>query len=160
MRPRALLAGLLLLTALQLGLLWVQGAQLHRQQQTLQALRQDVQDLIEVLEGGGPGGEEEFLTPGHLDPRLQPRLQRLARTLQEPPPEPGEKARREAREASQKALRDAEAARRKLSLDEAARRAELDRQRAAAGDRWLTWLWGGVALVGLAFLLRSRILRP
>ncbi|MDR3683275.1 MAG: hypothetical protein P4L11_06060, partial [Geothrix sp.] len=36
--------------ALQLGLLWLQGAQLHRQNQVLEGLREDIQVLAESIE--------------------------------------------------------------------------------------------------------------
>ena len=35
---------------LQLGLLWIQGAQLHRQNQVMEGLREDIQALTESVE--------------------------------------------------------------------------------------------------------------
>lgn len=158
MKARSILTLLALVAVLQLGLLWVQGAQLHRQQQTLQALRQDVQDLIEVLEGSGlQGGEEGGLAPGRQEPRHHARFRRVALHAQEE--DPALKELKESRESAQKAVQDARTAQKKLSFEEAAKRAEVERQQKAAQDQWVTWVWGGLALVVVALLIRGWLRR-
>lgn len=63
------------LLALQLGLLWIQGAQLHRQNLLLQDMHEDLQAILERVapEGDGEATEEGGLAPAHL--------RRRARTL-------------------------------------------------------------------------------
>ena len=158
MKARTILSLLAVVSALQTGLLWVQGAQLHRQHQTLQDLRQDVQDLTDVLEGGGQGGDEGTYAPGHLGPRRHAHL-RAARYLQGQEEEAAARELRESQASAQKAVKEAREAQKKLSFEEAAKRAEQDQRQKAAQDQWVTWVWGGLALVTLALLVRGWLRR-
>lgn len=158
MKARTILSLLTLIATLQLGLLWVQGAQLYRQQQTLQALRQDVQDLTDVLEGGSQGGDEGTYAPGRLMPRGHARL-RAAHHLRIQEEDPAAKELRASRESAEKAVKEAREVQKKLSVEEAAKRAELDRQQKAAQDQWVTWAWGALGLVVVALLVRGWLRR-
>ncbi len=159
MKLRATLTLLRFIAVLQLGLLWVQGAQLHRQHQTLQALRNDVQDLIEVLEGGAQGNEEGVYVPGRSEARRGPRFHQVAHRLRVQEEDPAARELKASQESAQKAVQEARTAQRKLSVEEAARRAETQRQEKAAQDQWITYVWGGLGLVVVALLIRGWLRR-
>lgn len=146
--------------ALQLALLWLQGAQLYRQNQLLEGLRQDVQALADSLEAGqGPAMEEgeDAAVPVSF--------------LSDPPPKPvavlgveeeqpsATKELQDARDSAQKAVKDAREAQSKLSLEENARKAEEARKVQAATQAWQRWVWGAIGLVALALVVRSVLRR-
>lgn len=154
MKLRTILSLLAVVSILQLGLLWIQGAQLYRQQETLQALRTDIQDLAEVIDSITPqGGEEEQWSPsghptrrGHLRPA----------SFQE---EDAAKELKAAQESAQKAVKDARDAQKKLSITEAAKRAEEKEKVKAAESEWLRWVWIALAVVALSLVLRAWLRR-
>ena len=49
--------------ALQLGLLWIQGAQIHRQNLLLQGLREDLQTLADSLDNGQDWQDDSKAVP-------------------------------------------------------------------------------------------------
>lgn len=147
--------------ALQLALLWLQGAQLYRQNQLLEGLRQDVQALADSLEASqGPpsdDGAEGAAVPVSF--------------FSDPPPKPvavlgvedeqssATKELQEARDSAQKAVKDAREAQSKLSLEENARKAEEAQKVQAATHAWQRWVWGAIGLVVLALVVRSVLRR-
>jgi hypothetical protein len=158
MKPRTLLAILTTVATLQLALLWVQGAQLYRQQETLQALRLDVQELAEIIDQGNAQGTD----PGSWTPSRNRGAHRRgfrATALQD---EEAERTRKEldaSRESAQKATRDAAEAQKKLSISEAARRADEKAKVEAAKDEWVRWVWGALGVIALAIFLRAWLRR-
>ncbi len=158
MKARTLLTLLTGVAILQLALLWIQGAQLYRQQETLQALRMDVQELAEIIDqGAAQGNDNGSWAPGRHTPTQRPRLRPVAR--QEDPPEPGRKEAEAARESAQRAARDSAEAQRKLSISEAARRAEEQAKVDAAKADWVRWVWLSLGGVALAIVLRAWLRR-
>jgi hypothetical protein len=156
-RLRSLLTLLCVICTLQLGLLYVQGLQLHRQHEALLCLRGDLQDLTESIDQlqGNQGQEEEAWSPSRS--RLHARG-RLLRVHQEPKPaeeEGAAKELRESRDSAQKAVQEVRQAQKKLSLEEASKRAEEKQKIEAAENAWMKWVWGGLAVVVAALLLRG-----
>lgn len=145
------------LLVLQLAMLWLQGAQLHRQNQVLQGLREDIQTLAETLDAGqDPMTYED-------DTQVVP-----TRFLQPPPPpkraavlgvqeeqEAAVKDLQASRESAEKAVKDAREAQSKLSLQENARKAEEARKVQAATSAWQRWVWGALALLVVAWVARA-----
>lgn len=147
--------------ALQLGLLWVQGAQLHRQNQVLAGLREDIQALTESLEnnqGSASSDEEPAAVPAGFfnDP---PPPKKVAVLGAEEEQEPATKDLQASKDSAQKAIKDAREVQSKLSLEENARKAEEARKVRAATDSWQKWAWGALALVALALVGRSVLRR-
>lgn len=158
MKPRTLLAFLTLVATLQLAMLWIQGAQLHRQQESLQALRLDIQELADILDQwNAQGNEGGAWSPGSHPTRHRPRFRSVA--LQDEEAERTRKELEAARESAQKATRDASEAQRKLSISEAARRAEEKAKVEAATNAWVKWVWVALGAVALATFLRSWLRR-
>lgn len=149
------------LLALQLALLWVQGAQLHRQNQVLQALREDLQLLTESLEySQSPAAAEDdgAVVPLAFLPRPTPPKQVAVLGVQEEQ-EAAAKDLQATRESAQKAVKDAREVRSKLSLEENARKAEEAKKVQAATNTWQLWVYGALALVALALVARAVIQR-
>ncbi len=154
MKLRTLLSLLVAVSILQLGLLWIQGAQLYRQQETLQALRLDIQELADVIESGNAqGGEEGHWSPSRHRAR-QGRLHPVA--LQD---DEAAKELKESREAAKKAVKDAREVQQKLSISEAAKRAEEQEKLKAAGSEWARWAWIALGIVAAALFLRAWLRR-
>ncbi len=154
MKLRTLLFVLAVVSILQLGLLWIQGAQLYRQQETLQALRLDIQELAEIIDSANPQSGDE----GHWSPSAhRGRHGRLRLVTQEE--DEGVKETRQSREAAQKAIKDANEAQRKLSITEAAKKAEEKEKIQAVETAWTRWVWIALALVALALMLRAWLRR-
>ena len=150
-----------LFLALQLGLLWMQGAQLHRQNLVLQGLREDIQALTETIEEGqAPNGfdEEAMAVPASLalDPSAREKLAVLG--VQEEQ-DPAQKEIQESRESAQKAVKEAREARSKLSIEENIKKAEEAKKVQAATRSWQTWVGWALALVVVALIVRSVLRR-
>lgn len=157
-RLRSLLTLLCVISTLQLGLLYIQGLQLHRQREALLDLRSDLQDLTEAIDQlqGGQVQENEAWSPSHA--RLH-RKGALLRVRQEPKPaeeeDPAARELRQSKESAEKAVQEARQAQKKLSFEEAAKRAEEKQKIEAAQNAWMKWVWGGLGVVAAALLLRG-----
>lgn len=158
MKPRTLLAILTSVATLQLALLWVQGAQLYRQQETLQALRLDIQELAEIIDQGNAQGNESgaWSPSGH---RPAPRSRYQVVGMQDEDAERTKKELDEAKESALKARKEAGEAQRKLSISEAARRADEKAQMESAQGEWMRWVWVALGVVVAALVLRSWLRR-
>lgn len=146
------------LLALQLAMLWLQGAQLHRQNQVLQGLREDVQALTESIENGsGPAAfeDENQFVPTRFLPHPPPPPQRAAVLGVQEEQEAAVKDLQASRESAEKAVKEAREVRSKLSLEENARKADEARKVQAATSRWQRWVWGALALLVLAWVARA-----
>jgi len=150
------------LLALQLLMLWLQGAQLHRQNQALQGLREDIQALTESLDANSQGPtsneEEANVVPVHNLPKGQPHAHVAVLGIQEEQ-EAAAKELQASRESAQKAVKDARETQSKLSFEENARKADEAQKVKAATTTWMNWAWGAVGLVALALVARSVIRR-
>ena len=147
--------------ALQLGLLWLQGVQLHRQNQALQGLREDIRVLTETLEsslGPAPGEEEAMAVPASFFQSPPPRQQAAVLGAQEEQ-EAASKDLQASRESAQKAVKDAREAQSKVSVAENARKAEEAKKVQSATDSWSTWSLAAVGLVALALVVRALLRR-
>lgn len=147
---------------LQLGLLWIQGAQLHRQNQVLEGLREDLQALAESIEEGQPSTaneEDSAAVPVHYQVQPEPK-KKVAVLGVEEEQDPAAKELQASRDSAQKAVKEAREAQSKLSYEENARKVEEARKIQAATSSWQAWAWGATGLVLLAFgarfLLRRR----
>ena len=147
--------------ALQLGLIWIQGAQLHRQNQVLQGLREDIQALAESIENGSAPAafqEEGEAVPVRFGPPAAP-PKRVAVLGAEEEQESATKELKASRESAEKAVKEGREAHAKLSIEENARKAEEARKVQAATSSWQGWAWGAFGLAALALVGRSVLRR-
>jgi hypothetical protein len=146
--------------ALQLGLLWIQGAQLHRQNQTLQGLREDVQALADSIENSqSPAADEDDSASVPVSLQANPAHKQTAVLGVEEEQDPAAKELKASRDSAQKAVTEAREAQSKLSFEENARRVEEAKQVQAATGSWQGWAWAALALVALALVARSILRR-
>ena len=154
-----------LLLALQLGMLWIQGAQLHRQNQLLRALRSDVQDLADSLDNGpdqaDPQDGSDVLPLHRL--HTQPHLQRVAlHTFQTDPDAASKEAEKEleaSRDSARKAVKEAREDQSKLSFADNARKAEEAQKLQGATNAWHRWSLAALGVLCLAWLIRAWLRR-
>ena len=170
-----ILVGLL---AANLGLLWVQGAQLNRQHATLRQIHTDIEDLTDALDaynngdGSDPGngsqdGDGAIWAPArHRQVRshhalIRARYQEPTSSSQEPP-DAMDQARKEQEDANKsvaaaraKAHEDVE----KLSISENYRKGQEERKLDAAQHAWGRWATAAVAFLFLAFIVRAWIIK-
>jgi hypothetical protein len=148
------------LLALQLLMLWLQGAQLHRQNQVLQGLREDIQALTESLDynQGAASTDEDADAVPVSGPVKTPHTHVAVLGIQEEQ-EAAAKELQASRESGQKAVKDAREAQSKISIEENARKAEEAKKVQAATSSWMNWAWGAVGLVAAALVARSVIRR-
>jgi hypothetical protein len=137
--------------SLQLGLLWIQGAQIHRQNQVLQGLREDIQSLADAIDNGQSSSASEDDTT-HVPARYQARG-----PVEEQ--DPAAKELQAARESAQKAVKDAREAQSKLSIEGNIRKVEEAKKLQSATSEWQSWVWGAMALVALALIWRAFLRR-
>lgn len=146
-RPRSLLLLGSAILALQLALLWVQGAQLHRQNRMITELHGDIQYLSETV---------DQLAQEHAAPEPEswaPASYRGRRIRQEE--DPVAKELKQSQESARKAVEQARQTRKALSLEEAAKRAEEDEKIKAAENAWIRWVCIGLGTGFLALILRA-----
>jgi len=147
--------------ALQLGLLWIQGAQLHRQNQVLLGLREDLQVLTESIEHGlAPAAvqEEGEAVPARFGPPAAP-PKKVAVLGAEEEQESATKELKATRETAEKAVKEGREAHAKLSIEENARKAEEARKVQAATRSWQGWIWGAIGLATLGLVARAVLRR-
>ena len=142
--------------ALQLGLLWIQGAQIHRQNLLLQGLREDLQALADSLDNGqGADWQDEAqAVPAVQRQAPNPPPQRIAVLAAEEEKDAAAKELKSSQDSAQKAVKDAREVQSKLSLEENSRKADEQRKANAATSSWRTW---AIALSGAALLLLARV---
>jgi len=149
-----------LFLTLQLGLLWVQGAQLHRQNQVLQGLREDIQALSDAFESGQSAtsldGDGMVVPAGFFGSPPPPKRVAVLGSEEE---EPAAKELQASKDSAQKAVKDAREAQTKLSIEENARKVEEARKIQGATQSWQRWTWGAVALLALALVGRAILRR-
>jgi len=146
---------------LQLGLLWIQGAQLHRQNQVLEGLREDLQALIESLEDSQSSTSYDdggAAVPVRFQADPEPKKKMAVLGIEEEQ-DPAAKELQASKDSAQKAVKDAKEAQSKLSFEENARKVEEGRKIQVATRSWQLWSWGAIAFVALALVARSAIRR-
>jgi hypothetical protein len=146
--------------ALQLGLLWIQGAQLHRQNQALEGLREDIQILTESLEDSQSSaayGDGGAVVPVHF--QASPESKKMAVLGIEEEQDPAAKELQASKDSAQKAVKDAREVQSKLSFQENARKVDEARKVQAATSSWQLWSWWAIGFVVLALVARSVIRR-
>jgi hypothetical protein len=149
------------LLGLQLALLWIQGAQLHRQNQVLEGLREDIQALTESIDAGQSSTSYEddgAAVPVRFQIQQEPK-KKVAVLGVEEEQDSAAKELQASRDSAQKAVKEAREAQSKLSFEENARKVEENRKVQAATSSWQVWTWGAIALVVLALVARSVIRR-
>ncbi len=147
--------------ALQLGLLWLQGAQLHRQNQALEGLREDIQVLAESIEDSQSSTSYEeggAAVPARFQADSAQKKKMAVLGVEEEQ-DPAAKELQASKDSAQKALKDAREVRSKLSFEENARKAEEARKVQTATSSWQLWSWGAVAFVVLALVVRAFLRR-
>jgi hypothetical protein len=147
--------------ALQLGLLWIQGAQLHRQNQVLQGLREDIQALTESLDNN-PSATSNGDDGGAVPARFlaKPEAPRQVAVLGvEDEQEAAARDLKASKDSAQKAIKDAREAQSKLSIEENIRKADETKKVQAATSSWQRWVWAAMGLVVLALVVRSVLQR-
>ena len=176
------------LLAANLGLLWVQGAQLNRQHETLRQLHSDIEDLTDALDsytngdGSDPGDGTYQDSEGNPWAPAARRRAHAARALvrarfQDPdapqaqgsaparPPaeQDGMDQGRKDIEDANKSARDAVAKARedqsKLSIEENYRKGQEERKVQEAQYAWTRWVWLGLGVLVLVFILRAWIIK-
>ncbi len=147
--------------ALQLGLIWIQGAQLHRQNQVLEGLREDIQALAESIDDGQPStsyDDDGAAVPARFQVHSESK-KKVAVLGVEEEQDPAAKELQASRDSAQKAVKEAREAQSKLSYEENARKVEEARKVQAATSSWQVWTWGALAFVILAMVTRSVLRR-
>jgi hypothetical protein len=147
--------------ALQLGLLWIQGAQLHRQNQALEGLREDIQILAESIEDSQASvayGDGSSVVPMRFQASPEPK-KKLAVLGIEEEQDPAAKELQASKDSAQKAVKDAREAQSKLSFEENARKVDEARKIQGATSSWQFWSWGAIGFLVLALVARSFIRR-
>jgi hypothetical protein len=143
-----------------LGLLWIQGAQLHRQNQVLQGLREDIQALTESIESEQSPSTEDGSSSVPASFLQVPGSQKKVAVLGvEEEQESTAKELKAAKESAQKAVKDAREAQSKISIEENARKVEEAQKVQDVTSSWQRWVWAALALVALAWVARSVLRR-
>jgi len=168
------------LLAANLGLLWVQGAQLNRQHDTLRQLHTDIEDLTDAIDsyangdsGDGSDGYQDGTGAVWAPARARhhrrhaPRLQRAS--FQDPAPQSsspnppaeqdgmdqGRKDMEDANKSAKDAVAKARDDQQKLSISENYRKGQEERKIQEAQYAWTRWIWLGLGVLVLVFLGRA-----
>jgi len=147
--------------ALQLGLLWIQGAQLHRQNQVLQGLREDIQALTESLDNSQSAtsyDDDGGAVPARFLPQPAPPRQVAVLGVEEEQ-ETAARDLKASKDSAQKAIKEAREVQSKLSIEENIRKADETQKVQAATSSWQRWVWVAMGLVVLALVIRSVLQR-
>jgi hypothetical protein len=147
---------------LQLGMFWIQGAQLHRQNQVLEGLREDLQALTESIQDSQSetSYEDDYAAVPARYLQAHPEPKRKVAVLGvEEEQDPARKELQDARDSAQKAVKEAREVQSKLSIEENARKAEETQKVQKATHSWQLWSWGAIAFVALALVARSILRR-
>jgi len=153
--PVWFMGGVLALLSLLVGLTWLNGAMLNRQQYQLMAMREDIQGLAEGLEQNLAEGDVESSTAPARIRRHHPRPSFLRVQREEEGSDQAMKDLKGSRDSAEKAVREARDTQRKLSIQENARLADEKAKLEAAGHWWRPWLYGAVFAGLLAFIIRA-----
>jgi hypothetical protein len=164
--PKWLSRSVVILLALQVGLLWVHGSLLQRQHDDLMALREDVQALADSLDqnedewdsnGIGPNPARWAGHRGHRTARAA-----YLRTEEAGKAPEGDQALTElkkdtdqVRQSERDAVAKARDTQEKLSISANIQKAEDKARAEAVTHDWMPWVWSAVAATVLALLVRA-----
>lgn len=178
-----LLAGLL---AANLGLLWVQGAQLNRQHQVLTQIHSDIQDLADSMDAytNGDNGDQgdgtyqdkdgNVWAPARHRPHASHALVRAryqdpdaAPSNSSTPAHPAEQDQmdqglkdiQDTKKANLDAVAKARDDQEKLSISENYRKGQEERKIQEAQYAWTRWVWLGLGVLVLVFLGRAWVIK-
>ncbi len=154
--PTWLAPVVLVLLAAQLGLLYVQGLQIHRQREDIRHLRGEVQYMSEVMEQGGPEVDRSsaWNATSRRASRPSPSFQRV---ILEEDPEPAARDIEASKKEAQKAVSQARDIQQKLSIEENARKAEEKARLLETQNRWQRYMLWALGIGLLAFVVRALI---
>lgn len=150
---------------LQVALLWLQGAQIHRQNQVLQGLREDIQSLTDSIEAGlsvDDLGTADQVVPSSFQrqsPEASKNDKQVAVLGAQEEEDPAIKELQASRESGRKAVAEAREAQSKLSISENIKKAEATQKVQAATRSWQRWVWAALGLVALAWVTRAFLRR-
>ena len=174
-----LLAGLL---AANLGLLWVQGAQLNRQHESLRQLHTDLEDLSDAIDAytNGDNGDDSSQDGGgatwaparHHHAHAARHLVRAsfqdpdaaAANGSSPAEKPdamdqGLKDIQDTKKSNLDAVAKARDTQSKLSIEENYRKGQEERKVQEAQYEWTRWVWAALIFLALAFGIRAWIIK-
>jgi hypothetical protein len=159
---------IVILLALQVGLLWTHGSLLQRQHDDIQALREDVQALADSLDQDQDDWDsnEADTRPArwvrHRGGRPVRAAYLRAEEAGKAPADEGDPALTDlqkdtgrVRQSEQEALAKARDAQEKLSIEANIRKAEAQARLQAEADGWKRWVWGAAAVGILALGARA-----
>jgi hypothetical protein len=149
---------------LQVAMLWLQGAQIHRQNQVLQGLREDIQALAEAMDfshSAGEAGPDDQAVPSAFQASPAPKAEKQMAVLgaQEEQDAAAAKELQASRDSARKAISEARETQSKLSITENIKKAEEAKKVQAATNEWQRWVWGAMGLVVIALAARSLLRR-
>ena len=164
--PHWLGVAVVVLLSLQLGLGYVQGALLHRQQAELHSLRTDLQDLTEALEqshgAADSGTGSEDWRPASRQAKRGPFVLAARTVLDGDEEDRIRKEQEKSAESARKAINDARKAQGQLSVAENAHKAEAaatQKRVDTAQDQWQKWVFLALGLGVLGLAARAWIRR-
>ena len=146
---------------LQVGLLWLLGAQLHQQNLVLVELREEIHNLADALDNEQSSEaetEDNGAVPASLFREDPPQKTAVLGSEEEEGAGPAKEL-QASRDTAQKAVKEAREAQSKLSISENIRKAEEAKKLDAANQGWQKWSLGAAILLGLAVLGRAFLRR-
>jgi len=170
-QPGWVQSALVAVLAAQVGLLWLHGGLLNRQHGEMQGMRQDIQDLTEVMDSiaidHAQTPEEGSFKPAssgnrtnrhHQRPRIQTvsHVNFILQDTQDNAPEgqdPTMKDVQKTRDSEKKAITDARDIRQKLSIEENIRKADEKKKMEAATSSFYPLVYWAMGIGLLAFIV-------
>lgn len=162
--PKWLSRSIVVLLAVQVGLLWTHGSLLQRQHDDIQALRDDVQALADSLyDEQDQDGWDSSGDPKPHPARASSRIRRRAvRAAFRQAPDEGDPALKDlkkdldaVRQSEQEALAKARKAQEQLSVQANIQKAETGARQEPQAERWRLWAWAGTGAAAVAVMVRA-----
>jgi ElaB/YqjD/DUF883 family membrane-anchored ribosome-binding protein len=163
--PKWLSRSVVILLALQVGLLWTHGSLLQRQHDDIQSLREDVQALADSLDQDQDDGDSNEADSGPqphaarwIRRKHKARVVRATYAAQDegdPALKDLNNDQERVRQSERDAIAKARDAQEKLSIQANIQKADAKAQREAQAQPWKPWLWVGGAAAAAILLGRS-----
>ncbi len=175
-KPRSSLTWLLAaFLGAQLGLLWLHGALLHRQQAQLTQIHEDLQDLADAMDSqnngdaGDQGDGNDWAPAGHhMRSRAHGRYARARRQEAQGEDKPKEKGDEmdqatkdieDTKKSNQDAVAKARQRQSQLSIEENYKKGQQQREVQEAQYEWTRWVWLALIVLAAAFGIRAYVKR-